>query len=181
MSSAHRRGTLVGSQQRAMAGVGSCIAAIEVEISDRQTIMRIGGAGLVRFVRKALRAEEIGQATVGILLVDDRRMAALHSKWLGLQGPTDVITFDLSDGIKGGPLLGDIAVSTETARRMSRDYGWTPRQELAYYVIHGLLHLTGYDDTSPVLRRAMRARERTLMQTLGMPCPRRNTCRKTKS
>jgi len=143
--------------------------------------MRVGGAWLERLVRKALLAEGILQATVGILLVNDRRMAIIHSKWLGLQGPTDVITFDLSDGIKGGPLQGDIAVSTETARRSSGDYGWTPRQELAYYVIHGLLHLTGYDDTAPILRRAMRARERTLMQTLGMPCPPRNKRRKTNS
>jgi probable rRNA maturation factor len=54
---------------------------------------------------------------------------------------------------------------------MARTVGWTPRQELAYYVIHGVLHLTGYDDREPVDRRAMRARERAVMKACGLPAP----------
>jgi probable rRNA maturation factor len=55
---------------------------------------------------------------------------------------------------------------------MSREFavpGWTPRLETAYYVVHGLLHLCGYDDLSPADRRAMRRREQTVLRRLGLP------------
>ena len=86
-----------------------------------------------------------------------------------------MITFDLSAGTVGPPeagvLAGDIVVSTETARRMARAVGWTPRQELAYYIVHGVLHLTGYDDHTPADCRQMRARERAVMKACGLPAP----------
>ena len=62
-------------------------------------------------------------------------------------------------------------MSTETARRMARAVGWTPRQELAYYIVHGVLHLTGYDDHTAADRRQMRARERAVMKACGLPVP----------
>jgi probable rRNA maturation factor len=75
-------------------------------------------------------------------------------------------------------LRGDIVASAETARRVAREVGWQPRHELAYYVIHGLLHLAGYDDHSPADRRAMRARERVLLAAAGLPpAPRRRGSR----
>jgi probable rRNA maturation factor len=123
-------------------------------------------------VRSALIAEGIEQAEIGIILVDDRRIAAVHRRWLGLAGPTDVITFDLSAGPpEASVLAGDIVVSTETARRMARAVGWTPRQELAYYIVHGVLHLTGYNDHTAADRRQMRARERAVMKACGLPVP----------
>jgi probable rRNA maturation factor len=64
---------------------------------------------------------------------------------------------------------------------MSREFGWTPRQEVAYYVIHGLLHLTGYDDLTVADRRAMRARERAVMRAIGMPAPPRTRSRRSRS
>jgi probable rRNA maturation factor len=144
-------------------------------VSDRQTLLRVSARGLERLVRTALIAEGVEQAEIGVILVDDRRIAAVHRRWLGLAGPTDVITFDLSAGIVGPPgadgLAGDIVVSTETARRMARAVGWTPRQELAYYIVHGVLHLTGYDDRTAADRRQMRARERAVMKACGLPVP----------
>ena len=74
--------------------------------------------------------------------------------------------------IEGQPVLaGDIVVSGETARRAARELGWQPRQELAYYVVHGLLHLAGYDDLTPGERRRMRKAERTVMVAAGLPAP----------
>jgi probable rRNA maturation factor len=70
-----------------------------------------------------------------------------------------------------GALHGDIAVSTETARRVARELGWQPRHEVAYYVVHGLLHLAGEDDHDPAARRKMRARERSVMAAAGLPRP----------
>ena len=87
-----------------------------------------------------------------------------------LAAGADVLTFDLS---AGGPrsLAGDIVVSAETARRAARELGWPPRHELAYYVVHGLLHLAGEDDGTPGERRRMRRRERAVMAASGLPVP----------
>ena len=146
-----------------------------IEVVDRQRRVKLGSGWLERLIRKALRAEKVTAAEVSVLLCDDRRIARLHEEWMGDPTPTDVITFDLSDpaGMPGGDgvLRGDIVVSTETAVRMAKEVGSTPRLETAYYVIHGILHLTGHDDLSPGPRRAMRRRERTLMGALGLPAP----------
>lgn len=151
------------------------LSTIVVDVNDRQKVLHVSVAGLERLVRRALAAEGVDRAEISLLLVDDRRMAAVHRRWLGMPGPTDVITFDLSTGVVGPPqaavLAADIVVSTETARRMARAVGWTPRQEVAYYIVHGILHLTGYDDHTATGRRSMRARERVVMKACGLPIP----------
>ncbi len=146
-------------------------AAIDVHVLDRQRAVAVSAAWLGRVVRRALAKEGVTRAEISVLLVGDRRMARLHEEWLGIPGPTDVITFDLSAGGPRTGLQGDIAVSAETARRVAREVGWQPRHEVAYYVVHGLLHLAGYDDHDPADRRAMRARERVLLRAAGLPPP----------
>ena len=166
-----QRSSAAGSRR----GAGSGEAELTVEIVDRQRRVKLGQGWLERLVRRALVAEKVTAAEVTVLLVDDRRIARLHDEWMGDPTPTDVITFDLSDpaGMPGGEgvLRGDIVVSTETAVRMAKEVDSTPRLETAYYVIHGILHLTGHDDLAPGPRRAMRRRERTLMEALGLPVP----------
>ena len=155
-------------------------ADIQVDVVDRQRSLRVGAGWLARIARRALARQGVDRAEISILLVGDRRMALLHEEWLGVPGTTDVITFDLgSDGPDGGGLRGDIVASAETARRVARELGWAPRHELAYYVVHGLLHLAGHDDLDPAARRAMRARERVLMAAAGLPCPPRGRVRRS--
>jgi len=148
--------------------------AITVDISDRQKAMRVSARSLQRLVRNVLALEGIDAAEIGIRLVGDRSMAMLNRRWLSHEGPTDVITFPLSDE-GAAVLVGDIVVSTETARRVAGELGWPARHELAYYVVHGLLHLAGYDDRSPTDRRAMRAREKLAMRAAGLPAAPRAT------
>ena len=71
-----------------------------------------------------------------IWLISDRRMALLHRKFLGESGPTDVITFQ----------HGAIFISVDTARRNARAFGNSFVPELKLYIVHGLLHLHGFDD-----------------------------------
>jgi len=149
-------------------------ATLTVDVSDRQRVLRLSAAGIRRLVRRALSAQRVVRAEIGVVLLDDRRIAALHRRWLGVPGPTDVITFDLAPAagpVGDGVVRGDIVASVETARRMARVVGWTPRQELAYYLVHGVLHLTGHDDVDPADRRAMRARERAVLRACGLPAP----------
>lgn len=160
---------------------GAAAGSLAIEIVDRQRRLRVSASWLAAVARAALTAERVRDAEICILVVNDRRIARLHDEWFDDPSPTDVITFNLSDG--GDPVLrGDIAVSAETATRMARHPGlsrpgWTPRHELAYYVVHGILHLTGYDDRAPADRRAMRARERAVMRAAGLPAPPRSVGR----
>jgi probable rRNA maturation factor len=160
-------------------------AGIEVDVLDRRRSsrdrVRIDPDWLRRIVTRALLRQGISRAEICVLLVGDREMARLHEAWLGLPGPTDVITFDLAAGDPPGGeavMRGDVAVSGDTAARVARELGWSPRYEVAYCVVHGLLHLAGYDDLEPVARRAMRARERVLMADAGLPRPPRRPLRR---
>jgi probable rRNA maturation factor len=144
--------------------------SISVEVLNRQNVMAVDAKWLERVVRRAVAAIGAEVAEITVLVVDDRRIAALHDRWMGIPGPTDVLTFDLSAGASKS-LAGDIAASAETARRMARELGWQARHELAYYVVHGLLHLAGEDDGTPGERRRMRRRERGVMAAVGLPAP----------
>jgi probable rRNA maturation factor len=88
-----------------------------------------------------------------IWLISDRRMALLHRKFLGQSGPTDVLTFQ----------HGEIFISVDTARRHARVFGNSLVREFKLYIVHGLLHLHGFDDqTSSEAHKMKAAQERIL-------------------
>ena len=77
---------------------------------------------------------------LSIAFVTTRAIARLNRKYLGHAGPTDVISFAFGD-----PLVGDIYISPDVARRNARELGISPREELTRLVVHGVLHATGHD------------------------------------
>lgn len=155
---------------------------ISIDISNRQRAVPVNTRRLETVARAALAAEGVTAAELSIVVVNDRRIAAIHEQWLDDPTPTDVITFDL--GMPGDPALrGDIVMSAETAAREARRLadgrkGWTPHLELAYYLVHGILHLTGHDDRAVDDRRRMRSRERIVMKAAGLPHPPRRPPRR---
>ena len=106
---------------------------------------------------------------VSVLLTDDKGIAELHGQYLGISCPTDVMSFpsrsEERNGepeIKGAPdegFLGDIVISEDTARSQAQEYGHSLEAEIALLVIHGVLHLIGYDDRDPESTSAMREME----------------------
>jgi probable rRNA maturation factor len=94
---------------------------------------------------------------VVVALVDDATMARLHKQFLGKPGPTDVLSFP----------HGEIVVSADTARREAEAREIPPLSELVLYVVHGALHLKGYDDKRPKDKARMRAAERRVLNRLG--------------
>jgi probable rRNA maturation factor len=116
-------------------------------------------------VRRVLRGEGMVRAEIGLAFVDDATIWELNRRFLNHDWPTDVITFPLNED--GEPLAGEIVVSAETARRVAAKLRRPVRDELALYVIHGLLHLCGHDDNDARARRAMRAKERHYQSLLG--------------
>ena len=117
-----------------------------IRVANRQRKVRVDPAALEEFAKRALcrclrlhrdRPTELTKLNeVFVWLVSDRRMAQLHQQFMGQSGPTAVLTFQ----------HGEIFVSVETARRHAREFGNSLRRELCLYIIHGLLHLHGFDD-----------------------------------
>ena len=91
---------------------------------------------------------------VFIWLISDRRMALLHRKFLGQSGPTDVLTFQ----------HGEIFISVETARRHARAFGNSVLRELKLYIVHGLLHLHGFEDQTPSEAHKMKAAQERILR-----------------
>jgi len=89
-----------------------------------------------------------------IWLISDRRMALLHRKFLGQSGPTDVMTFQ----------HGEIFISVDTARRHARAFENSLLRELKLYIVHGLLHLHGFDDQTPSQARKMKAAQERILR-----------------
>jgi len=91
---------------------------------------------------------------VFIWLISDRRMAFLHRKFLGQSGPTDVLTFQ----------HGEIFISVETARRHARAFGNSVLRELKMYIVHGLLHLHGFEDQTTSEAHKMKAAQERILR-----------------
>lgn len=109
----------------------------------------------------------VGAGHIGLLIVDDRRMAALHEQYRGQAVTTDVLSFDLR-GNPADPLEGDIAICIDQAAREARRRGTDARVEALLYAVHGLLHLLGEDDVDPDRAERMHRREDKLLSAVGV-------------
>ncbi|MBJ94335.1 MAG: rRNA maturation RNase YbeY [Rickettsiales bacterium] len=102
-------------------------------------------------------------AQLSVVLTDDAHIQPLNHRWRGVNRATDVLSFPMGEG----GLLGDIVISVETARRRLRPEDWELQDELLFLLIHGLLHLLGYDHMEAAERREMEAAEQRLWTALG--------------
>jgi probable rRNA maturation factor len=91
-----------------------------------------------------------------VVLVSDRRIAQLHQKFMKILGATDVITFQ----------HGEIVISVEMARRNARRFHSSTGEEIQLYIIHGLLHLLGFDDKVPEQARQMEATQTAIREAM---------------
>ncbi len=129
-------------------------------------------ARLTRWALTALERTARGELTVRI--VGRGESAALNARYRGKRGPTNVLSF-LSDpaAAKGRELLplGDVVICASVVAREAREQGKTLAAHWAHMVIHGTLHLQGYDHENARDAAVMEARERALLATLGFPDP----------
>ena len=135
-------------------------------ISNRQRTRRVDTRQL-RVLTEAVLAELGVTAELGLHLVSTREMARVNWDYLRHEGSTDVITFD--HGSRAGHLHGELYISVADAVKQAVEFGTTWPEELARYVIHGLLHLQGYDDLEPAQRRVMKRAENRLVATWARP------------
>ncbi|MFN0022067.1 MAG: rRNA maturation RNase YbeY [Pirellulaceae bacterium] len=121
---------------------------------------------LKQAVRAVLKDAGIEDGEISIAVVDDAEMHALNRKYLDHDYPTDVLSFVLDE--EEVRLDGEIIVSSDYAAREAEIYGWKAEDEILLYVIHGSLHLAGYDDLEPAKKRDMRAQERRYLSLFNL-------------
>lgn len=137
---------------------------MRVEVADRQQALPCPEAEIRRVLEVGLEQEEF-DAELSIVLVDDAGIRELNRRFLGRRGVTDVLAFPYREG--DDCVTGEILVNTEQALREARDRPHDATDELLLYVVHGLLHLLGYDDHDPQDARRMREREQEVLRAAG--------------
>ena len=109
------------------------------------------------------------------MFTDDKFISSLNNKYRGIDKPTDVLSFSLLEGADKSPevesekLLGDIIISIETAQRQADTLNHSIEKELTVLLIHGLLHLTGYDHEKDQDYKIMREKENEILKTFDLP------------
>ena len=160
-----------------------------IAIANRQRGLRFDRHRLIRLVRSVLRQEQVAAAEISVAILDDAAIHAINRQFLNHDYPTDVISFLLDcrlvdtrpprerrHSIRRGAakaIEGEIVISAETAASNAARYGISPQDELALYLVHGLLHLCGYDDLTPQKKRLMRTRESEALARFGIVLRRR--------
>jgi probable rRNA maturation factor len=139
---------------------------MSITLINRQRGVRIGVLRLREFANRALieclKLQKSGPLSTlpetSVVFVSDKRIARIHQQFMNERGPTDVITFQ----------HGEIFVSAETAKRQARQFGTSLEHELRLYIVHGLLHLSGFDDKTLAESAEMkRVQERIVVSCSG--------------
>ncbi len=136
---------------------------VNVVITNRQRDRQVDSRR-VRAVAEAALAEAGQGAELGIHFVSAKRSAEVNWQFLRHEGPTDIITFD--HGSTPDRLFGEMFICVPEAVRQAAEFGTTWEAELLRYVIHGILHLRGFDDLEPAKRRVMKREENRLVRKL---------------
>ena len=144
---------------------------MKIEIENRQTKQKIRKIPLRKVARKILSASACPDAQLSILIVDDAQIQEVNRDYLGKDHPTNVISFAMQEGEGGGvqpDLLGDVVISAETAARDADEAQTTFESELYFLLLHGILHLLGYDHErgTPAEAKRMETREQEVFSLI---------------
>lgn len=125
-----------------------------------------------RAARAVLESEETPPTELSLHITDDGGIQTLNRTYRQIDEPTDVLSFGLGLDDSGTPdgsvVLGDVIISLERAREQAEQYGHPLDREVAFLVVHGVLHLLGYDHETEEERAEMRAREEAVLAQLGL-------------
>jgi len=135
---------------------------LTINISSSQRALRPPRKKITALVEFVASVESAPLDEVDIAIVTSRRIAALNRRYLRHSGATDVLSFDLS--VPGDGIIAQVIVCGDVAVREARSRRIGPQRELMLYIVHGLLHVMGYDDTTPQAAEKMRARQEELLE-----------------
>ncbi len=139
-------------------------------IANRQRVKKINTRLFKQIVGELFCELEIADAELGINLVATREMTLVNETFLQHTGTTDVITFDHAEKKQAKPthsIHGELFICVNVALTQAKVFQTTWQAEIVRYIVHGVLHLLGYDDLKPDLRREMKREENRLVQLLA--------------
>jgi rRNA maturation RNase YbeY len=141
-------------------------------IANRQRTRKVNTRALKHIVKEVFKELGIVEAELGVNLVADREMTLVNETFLQHVGSTDVITFDHANRKRNrlkrhSKIHGELFVCVDVAISQAKEFDTTWQSEMVRYVIHGILHLLGYDDLKPALRREMKREENRLMRVMA--------------
>jgi probable rRNA maturation factor len=142
--------------------------AVRIAINADDQPHGIDKLRLKKVVRAILKDAEIRSAEISIGVVTDECMHELNRQYLDHDYPTDVLSFVLAHDKKRKSLEGEIIASSDYAAREAPRYDWTMNEELLLYIIHGCLHLIGYDDTTARGKKKMTEAETKYLNQFGV-------------
>ncbi len=135
---------------------------LDLSISNDSKLRRVPRLLIERSVRLCLRQHRIEYATVSVVFIDDPAMRRMNKKFLQHDYVTDIITFPMVEN----EVDGELYISVDTARRQAAEYGVSFQMEVLRLVVHGVLHLIGFDDATPKLRERMHREENIILEQL---------------
>ena len=131
----------------------------------RKPVAGLSDTALAKFVTRASRVSSL-KGTVNVLVTSSSELRSLNRRFRGKDQPTDVLSFPPAPGLVNG-LAGDIAISADIARQNARQLGHSAAQEIKILVLHGVLHLAGYDHEHD--QGSMASKEVDLRRSLSLP------------
>jgi probable rRNA maturation factor len=143
-------------------------AMLKITISCPQEFVAIDRPRMRQVATDVLQGEGENAAQINLAFVDNSTIHQLNKRYLKHDEPTDVLSFPLSEAGES-KLAGELVIGVEVALAQAAERGHDVQAELALYVIHGLLHLCGYDDHEPNDATKMRERERHYLRLIGLP------------
>lgn len=135
------------------------LEGIKYVVLNRQDRLAVNKKKIVAVLEKLLADEGVFRGKMEIVVVDDPTIHELNVRFLNHDYPTDVLSFVLEANWNKHYLEGNVIVSADTAIDRAEEFKLTPEEELLLYIIHGTLHLVGYDDHNPNEEPEMRERE----------------------
>jgi probable rRNA maturation factor len=139
----------------------------KISVATPQEVVAVDRGRMRDIARAVLEGENVRAHEISLAFVDNATIHRLNKRYLDHDEPTDVLSFPLSDpGAR--KLAGELVIGVEVAQQQAQERGHDVGVELALYVIHGLLHLCGYDDKSDEGAKEMRERERHYLAALGL-------------
>lgn len=140
----------------------------KISVHSPQETVPIDRGRMREIARGVLEGESVKDYEISLAFVDNTTIHRLNKQYLDHDEPTDVLSFPYS-AANAKKLEGELILGAEVANQQATERGHDVQTELALYVIHGLLHLCGYDDKSAGAEKEMRERERHYMQQMGLP------------
>lgn len=139
---------------------------MKISVYNTQKDLKVSSRSVKKTVQLALDFHKIDCDEIAIHFITNRKMCALHRDFFNDPEPTDCITFPYQKDHLGHFFLGEVFVCPKTALHYIATHGGDPYSEVTLYVVHGILHLLGFDDMNSKDRKIMRAKEKELMTHL---------------